>query len=361
MNRKMAVITLILASFIFLPTVLTVNCVSAQSSGYTIQSVEHTVEVMYSGCTVVRDDIKVSGSVVDGFQIGIPSEYASSVLKVVAFDSQQGYTVESVSQLGGQSGFYVAQINFEGKNPQSFTVEFVLSNNLISQDYGYYQYSYPAYPALTMTASQCKVTLSLPTDPSDLTITKSDGDTNSTTYSKNNLAAFTSIPALATFWLPTGLLQLMDINTLDRQITIAPSGVVSCQDRYVIKNLDVNSLTAFLLSLPSDAENIVIRDGSGLVLENQNFGTIGSVFLLNATLSSYIYTGQSAQLIAEYTLPSISTSNCNFTLFPAFNYFVNQATFTVLTPEGASIASSDSSAKITANGAEQKLAVHGKT
>ncbi len=358
MNRKIAVSTLIIFSLIFLPTVLNVNSVSAQSSGYTIQSVEHTIEVMFSGHTVVRDEIKVSGSVVNGFQIGIPSKYASSVLKVVAFDNNRGYPVEVVSQLGGQSGFYVAQVNFEGQNPQTFSVEFVLSNNLVSEySAGYYMLDYPGYPALTTTASQCKVTLSLPTDPSTIYVSKSDGQTNSTTYSKSNLSAFTNIPATASFDLPIGLLQLVDINTLNREVSIAPSGEVSCADKYVLKNVDISYLSSFMLTLPSNAKNVATRDASGHILSNQILGVAGSTLLVNTSLSSYIATGQSVQVIAEYTLPSVTGNSYNFVLFPAFNYFVDQATFTLTLPEGASVATADSSAVITTSGYEQKLTV----
>ena len=93
MNRKNALLTLIITSLIFMPTTLIINNASAQSSSYTVQNVEHTVEVIFSGHTVVRDEIKISGSVANGFQIGIPSKYASSVLKVVAYDSNREYPV----------------------------------------------------------------------------------------------------------------------------------------------------------------------------------------------------------------------------------------------------------------------------
>ncbi len=358
MNRKLVTSTLIIMSLIFLPTVLNFNFVSAQSSGYTIQSVEHTVEVMFSGHMVVRDEIKVSGSVSNGFQIGIPSTYASYALRVVAFDGTRGYPVEIVDQLGGQSGFYVAQIDFEGQNPQSFTVEFVLSNNLVSEySTGYYVLDYPAYPSFTTTASQCKVTLSLPTEPSTISIMKSDGQTNTTTYSKSSLPAYTNMQAVASFDLTVGLLQIVDINTLNRQITIAPSGEISCTEDYAIKNLDFSNMIALMLTLPPDAENIVVREGSGSVLSTQNYGVIGDSLLLNASLSTYIATGQSVHVIAQYTLPGLTGNSYNFTLFPALNYFIDKATFSLTLPEGASVTTEESSAEITTNGYEQILTV----
>ncbi|XHH07802.1 MAG: hypothetical protein ACFCUE_09505 [Candidatus Bathyarchaeia archaeon] len=358
MNRKNAVFILVIMSLFFMPTVLNLNFVNAQSSGYTIQNVDHTIEVMFSGNSVVRDEIKVSGSVVNGFQIGIPSYYASSVLKVVAFDGERGYPVQIVNQLGGQSGFYVAQVDFEGYNPQLFTVEFVLSNNLVTKySSEYYVLDYPAYPALASTASQCKVTLSLPIDQSTVVISKSDGQVNGTTYSKTSFPAFTSMQATASFDLPVGLLHIVDITALDRQVTIAPSGEVSCMDKFVVKNLDASNLVSFMLTLPSDAKNVVAHGGSGNVLSSQTLGVAGSTLLVNVSLSSLISAGQSVQVNAEYTLPSLTGNSYNFTIFPALNFFVDKATFTLVLPEGASVTTEDSSAEITSNGFEQKLTV----
>ena len=354
MNRKNALLTLIITSLIFMPTTLIINNASAQSSGYTVQNVDHTVEVLLSGHVVVRDDIKISGSVASGFQIGIPSKYASSVLKAVAYDNNREYPVTLGTQLGGQSGFYGIQVNFEGQNPTSFTVQFVLSNDLISGSSGYYYFDYPAYPALTTTTGQCIVTISLPAE-TDLTISKSDGDTNSTTYSKSNMAAYTNSPALASFYIPTGLMQLVDINSYTRTLTVLPSGTVSCKEEYNIKSLDSNSIAALILCLPPDAENVVTRSGTGAVLASDVLGAAGSSLLVNASLPAYLSAGQSTQITVEYTLPNISTGSNDLMLFPTFNYLVDTATFTITTPEGATITTTDPTATVTINGYEQKV------
>ena len=68
---------------VFLPIVLPFGTVSAQSTGYSIDKVDHSIEVMYSGQVVVRDTIHVSGHVTDGFMIGLPALYSADVLKVV--------------------------------------------------------------------------------------------------------------------------------------------------------------------------------------------------------------------------------------------------------------------------------------
>ncbi len=359
MKGTIAVLPLIIA-LIFLPAVLSVNTAQAQSTSYTVQSVTHTVEVMFSGYTVIRDDVKVSGSLTNGFQIGLPSKYADAVLEVVAYSGSEVYTVEKNVQLGGQSGFYGVQVNFGGSNPASFSVEFVLSNNLLGENTGLFALDYPAYPALTTSAAECSVDVSLPAEPTGLTITKSDGNTNSTSYSKSNLAAFTSIPAVASFQLPVGLLQLIDITSLNRNVNINVDGAISAVDSYSIRNMDVYSLTSFLLSLPTDATNVVVRDEAGGVLTSNVLGTAGSTLLVNATLPSPIRAGQSVRLVADYKLPSNAGSNYNLTLFPALNYYVDQATYTLTVPEGAQISTPDTFASVATNGYQQTLTVNRK-
>jgi hypothetical protein len=169
------------------------------------------------------------------------------------------------------------------------------------------------------------------------------------------MAAYTNVPALATFYIPNGLLQLVDINTYTRTLAISPSGLVSCQEDYNIKSLDTNSIAAFMLCLPSNAKNVVTRTGAGAVLTNDVMGVAGSSLLVNASLPSYLSTGQSTQLVVAYDLPSISAGSNNLTLFPTFNYLVDSATFILTAPEGATITTTDASAKITTNGYAQKL------
>ena len=94
MKRAIAVFAFIVLSMIMLlPAVLNTNTVSAQSSGYTIQSVDHQIEIMFSGHTVVQDTIKVSGDLSKGFLIGMPGKYGVSVLKAPAMYSETAKTL----------------------------------------------------------------------------------------------------------------------------------------------------------------------------------------------------------------------------------------------------------------------------
>ena len=177
---------------VFLPIVLPSGTVSAQSTGYSIDKVDHSIEVMYSGQVVVRDTIHVSGQVTDGFMIGLPAQYSTDVLKVIAYDSNNVYSVNVGVPLGDQSGFYGIQVNFNGNSPSVFTVTFVLSNSLITDlTGGNYSLNFPAYPSLTQDVGSANVTLTLPATSGNLTITKNDGAVNETNYVTQNLAAYT--------------------------------------------------------------------------------------------------------------------------------------------------------------------------
>ena len=118
--------------FVILPVALPSGIVSAQTS-YNIDRVDHQVQVMYSGHVVMLDTIHVSGQVTDGFMIGLPYKYSADVLKGFAYDDTHVYQMNLGVQLGTNSGFYGATVDFNGNTPSVFTVAFILSNSLITE------------------------------------------------------------------------------------------------------------------------------------------------------------------------------------------------------------------------------------
>ncbi len=301
---------------------------------------------MYSGNVLIEDTIHISGAVNDGFLIGIPYTYANYVLEAYAYDSSNLYQLNlGVEFPGQQSGFYAAQVNFNGKVPSQFTVAFVLSNHLLTeQQLGIYTLDYPAYPGFTQTVGLCNVTLSFPSSPNSISISKDDGAVSESSYAKQNLPAFTYSAGSASFDLPVGSIQLSVISQLNRQINIDQTGTVTVQDSYRITNNSTLTLRSFVVGLPLDASNIVLMDESGRALSTDLSQRSGDTLLANATLSTYLVTGQATFLTAQYNLPAATTQDGhytlnNFSLFPDFNYYVAQATFTFTPPEGATIIS----------------------
>jgi hypothetical protein len=336
----MIAVSLLLVS---LPIVLPSGGVFAQTTGYNITQVDHLITVMYSGQIVIQDTIHVSGQVTNGFLIGMPFTYSTDILKAVAYDSNNVYQVNLGIQLGNQSGFYGAEVNFNGKSPSVFTVAFVLSSNLFTydQETGAYMLDFPAYPSLTQNAAICNVTITLPSKPTSITITKSDGTVNSENYVVQNLQAYTYSPASAAIQITKGNIQLTDISQLNRQITIDPTGKVTASDSYTIINNSTLSLPAFVLDLPRTASNIVAKDETGTVLTT-SISSTSSDILVNATLTTPILKGQSTIITASYNLPSATIQGSqytlsNFELFPYFNYYVDQVTLTFNPPQGATI------------------------
>ena len=192
MKRATLVIVLLVFSVAII-TQLSFNTqtVLAQDANYSIQSVDHEVEVMYSGHVIIRDTIHVSGQLTGDFLIGFPNRYGSYILKALAYDTDNTFQVSLGAQLADRSGFYGAKISFPEGAPQVFTVVFVLSNSLLSQDTttDVFTLDFPAYPSFVKDASECNVTINLP-EAASITITKDDGIVRAANFIKEDLPAF---------------------------------------------------------------------------------------------------------------------------------------------------------------------------
>jgi hypothetical protein len=344
------------------------NGVFAQTTGYSITQVDHQVSVMYSGQVVVQDTIHVSGQITNDFMIGIPFTYSADLLKAVAYDANNIYQVTLGVPLGSESGFYGAEVDFNGSSPSVFTVAFVLSSSLVTQvDLNDYTINFPAYPCLTQNVGTCNVTLTFPSTPASITVTKSDGVVNSENYVTQNLPSYTYSLASAAVEIYNGTMQLSDINQLNRQITISPNGKVTASDSYNIIDNSTATMPTFILDLPKAASNIVVKDETGTVLATSTSATNGGTLLANTTLTTPIESGGLTTIIASYNLPSATIQGSkytlnNFELFPDFNYYVDHATFTFNPPEGASIttpqlSSLDSSSSLTRNTFQDTLTI----
>jgi hypothetical protein len=336
---------------VILPVALPSGVSAQTSGGYTIDKVDHQIQVMYSGHVVILDTIHVSGQVTDGFMIGFPYKYGIDVLKGFAYDDTHVYQLNLGVQLGDHSGFYGATVDFDGNTPSVFTVAFVLSNQLITeQGSSGDTLDFPAYPSLVQDVGTCNVTLTFPSSPTSLTITKDDGTINDAVYTKTNLPAYTYSSAAASFQVPSGTMELLTVTSLNRQITIDPTGKVTASDNYKIINNSTSVLSSFVISLPPEATNVAVRDQFGTLLSGSlSSSASGNQLLANATLGTFLPQGQTAILTAQYNLPSATLKGSSYVmpdsnLFPSFIYFVNHATITFTPPEGATIVEPKASA-----------------
>ena len=354
-----AFIITVIFLLVTVPILFPTETAFAQTTGYTITQVDHSIEVMYSGQVAIKETIHISGQVTDGFTIGLPAKYSANILKAVAYDDNNIYQVNLGVQLGDHSGFYAAEINFNGHSPSIFTVAFLLSNDIISyvQDSDYYTLSFPAYPSLTQNTGTCNVTVTLPSTPSAITITKDDGNIDGDHYITQNVPAYTYSVATAAITIQNGTLELTTLSQLNRQIDIDPTGKVSVSDVYHMTNNSPITLTSFVFDLPTDATNIIIKDEFGRELTTNSGNIVRDILLANATLVTFLATGQSGIITINYNVPSAAVEGSkyvlsDFKLYPDIYYYVNSATFTFNPPEGASIvtpqlSSLDSSSSLT--------------
>jgi hypothetical protein len=344
MKHSKVASALVFALLVMLSTVLNLGMVSAQAS-YRIDQVDHNVEIMYSGHIVIRDTIYISGQTPDSFLIGLPHKYSANILKALAFDENNIYQMSLGVQLGDRTGFYASKVNFDGKSPNVFTVVFVLSNRLISeQNFGSLTLDFPAYPSFITDVARCNVNIIFPSAPTGITIIKDDGEVNTISYVRDNLPAYTYSLATASFQLPVGALQLTKIDELNRHVTISAAGVVTSSDSYRITNNSTTSMRFFPITMPADASNFIAKDEFGRALETIVGAVNDNALHANVSLISLLNSGQSTTITAEYNLLSATKKDGYFILkdfnfFQNSNYYVESYILTIIPPEGAMIIS----------------------
>ena len=343
--KKTAVIfaLTVFALALLLPFAMNMQAANAQTSSYTIQEVYQNVQVLNSGGVVVSFNITLSGTLPSNFLIGMPYEYSTYVVKGVAYDNN--YNVLPVTlgvQLQSQSGFYAASVALPSGTTNSFTVVFVFSNSALAETASGFNLYYPAYPALTQVASDCNVTITLPSGVSLSGIDKNDGAVNVTNYDATNLAPFTYSPGIGRIAVSTGYIQPVDIPSLKRQINIDASGGITAVDTYRFVDESQSIITALLINLPLNATNISARDQFGTVLTIATYQTNSQVFVQNMTLAIPINPGESTGITVYYILPRVSPAQfsrytLDLDLLPYLNCYVDSASITITPPEGATI------------------------
>ncbi len=331
----LTIVTLILISF----TTFITKTAKAADTDYTIEKVNHTIEVMYNGYIFINDTIQINGTASDGFLIGFPYKYGSHVLRCVAYNSTDVFPVSLNVPLENRSGFYGVRIDFPEGTPQVFTVGFVLSNNLIVQEsFNVSRIDFPKYPSLTKSAVNCNVSILLP-----------EGSTYmsgaSLEYSQENLPAFTNLPANVTFSLTEDAMQIVDIKELKREIKISGTGEIEGSDFYRITNkAPLQEISFFEIILPQNASNPSAYDqlGRGLKVD-----ATGKANRYQVSFASPLKTEETAVFTVRYYLPGEGcieqkegkNFDLAFPLFQHLNYYIDQSSVTFVLPEGAKMLS----------------------
>jgi len=318
------------------------NVKGADAADYSIEHVNHTVEVLYNGYVQINDTLRISvtGQAPEDFLIGFPYEYGPHVLRCIAYNESDVFPVNLDVPLENHVGFYGVKVNFPQGSPQVFTVLFVLSNNLlIHNGTAYYFLNFPAFPSLTKPADVCNVSIVLPENASYVT-----GTVNAFNYSEVNFPAFTYNSSQITFSVADDKILVADLEELVREIRLNEFGEIEGSDTYRLTNRAELELNFIDITLPPNASNPRAQDqfrrkmaDPAPIDEETNRYRIA--------LKLSLKNGESALFSVRYNL-QVSTSQknegestLNFSFFQHLNCYIDQVLVIFVLPEGAKIQS----------------------
>lgn len=342
MKKTLAPTVLMVILFTFAFAAFNTNIAKATDANenYSIEYVEHTIQMLHNGYILVNDTIKINatGQAPSYFLIGFPYKFAEHVLQCVAFNKTREFPVTLNTPLGERVGFYGANITFPSGAPQVFTVVFVLSNDLIApgEEGGYYA-SFPGLPSLTKPVAKCNVSINMP-------------GTSKQSYSIENLPEFTYNVSMSEVGVPMaqGNVILVDFEELKSVITINEFGEVEGADTYRMWNKSPIEVDNIEVTLPPNASNPTVYDLFGRIIANEKDG----LTRITENPGQYRITklqvraGESTWFTVKYKLPKESINHgggdvfkLNIALFEYLNVYVEQASVTFILPEGARITS----------------------
>ena len=321
MKKKTAAI-IILAFAMAAIALASSNITSARaSSNYSIQSVNHTVEVLYNGYVIINDTIAISGQT-DSFLLGFPHSFGPNVISAIAYnanDASDTFPVTLNVPLEDQVGFYGVEVDFSSGTPQVFSVVFVLSNNLVQQNPNNdteFGLVFPAFPSLTEPASVCNCSVIIPDATWENTSTISGFS-----YDAENLSAFTYNTSNLIFLEPAGEIQPLNINQFTRQVDINSFGQIAVSDTYNVTNYSQFTTRSMDVVVPPDASNIAATDQIGTpTVTPAATGNNPNRYTINFTIS--VDPTATITFTVNYNLPdNIYVSR------PAGNFAVNMSFF----------------------------------
>jgi len=346
--------SLMLAVWIAFSLILALNMIWVKNikaqDVYTIEWVNHKVEVLYDGSILVNDTIKVAGTP-SSFLIGLPYRYGAQVLKCVAYPSSNPtlrYAVSTGVPLDEHMGFYGVNVSLN-PTPENgiLSVYFVLSNNLIKQDAqntSLFTVDFPAYPSFTVKASSCNASLALPTDAKYVS-----GTVSSFNYAVCvELQPFTYKEANVTFLLTTGEIQPFTVEELKREIAVTANGELKVSDSYYIINQSPKELSSVEIALMSNASDVIVEDefgrkGKTPEMIEKPIGKFYRVELTFAGRTLSLKSGEAARFIVKYRIPSSfivrsgKNSEISLQMFQNIRYYVKNVKVTFTFPEGAKV------------------------
>jgi hypothetical protein len=344
--KKTGATFIILALTMVIFTLTSFNITSARaSSSYSIEYVNHTVGVLYNGYVTINDTIAISGPT-DSFLIGFPHTFGPSIIDAIAYsanDKSNAFPVALNVPLEDHVGFYGVKVDFSRGTPQVFSIVFVLSSNLLSQnstDADMFTLVFPTFPSLTETAPVCNASVVAPGAQ------YIGGNVSGLTYDAENLSAFTYNASQVTFTLPAGNVQIFEIKQLAREVRMNEFGQVGVSDTYYVTNNSTNTMESIDIVVPPNASSLDARDALGRSLvESVVTDANLTRYRINFTLT--VAPNGEGKFTASYDLPNdvyvrkqgANNFVLNMTLFQDANSYIDQASVSFVLPEGARLSS----------------------
>jgi len=331
---------------------------ATSSQNYSIELVNHRVQVLYDGHVFMTDTIHLVGNdsdsaaVISDFIIGFPYKYGDQVVRCMAYNSSTSFQVASNVPLEDRMGFYAVEVTFPQplsvKNGSShvFTVGFILSNSLLQKQGGIenvttYILDFPQYPSLTKIVSLCNASIVTPGEALYIS-----GTVKGLTYSAGNLSSFSYSPATVTFATDPNVISIVDVKELRRLVSINEFGEISASDAYNITNKMQTSLTYVKLDLPANASNVMTEDQFGREMTKPALLS-GTISRYNVTFALPVESGRSTIFKVKYNMLTTHLGRqegsdsyvLTVPLFEELSYYVEQASATFTLPEGARLQS----------------------
>lgn len=347
---------LVIPTLILILIPFNVRAENGESGNFTIEEVNHTIKLMYDGCVFLNDTVRITGATnLKHFFIGFPYKYGAYVRRCVAFNSSnvsERFKVKfNVVPSESRIGFYFVEVEFSQPlniskgTAYSFTVGFVLSNDLLTQhttDTSRYALDFPVYPSLTKLAAVCDVSIIMPSSAHNVSGLPEQFNKTALTCRRANLTEFTYELGNITFLADGDEIRKVNIEELGREIRINGMGGIKASDSYFVTNGASEEISSIKIILPSNASGLNARDQFGRRMQKPTL-TDAEINSYEITFTPSLKTGESNRFAVDYCLPweiyvdheGSSSFDLTFPLFENINYYIKKSSVTFVLPDGA--------------------------
>jgi len=261
--RRVGVVLPVL-TIIFLQILVGSSFVVVASSTPSVR-LKHSIVIKTGGLVVVNDTITLLNNrseTISSFQVGILKGFVSYLDEMRAIGQSESELGITKNVTVGGDRIYWMNISFgsdavsEGETYR-FSVIYAFSGLVTNAtaDATVYGAIFPKYPALSIDAESCEVTVSL---PSGVALQGSSWD--SLPYVEEPLKAYSNEVGYVTF---NGTMQLINSDSLERGIVLDAYGNAVFTDTYQVRNIGMSDFSSVDLKVLKESSDIEVYDPYG--------------------------------------------------------------------------------------------------